>query len=99
MYINPIHAGPVALAHALALASRAATQSGKSEPAQATDGISRRHGFRPLQRLARWWHKADETQCPSPDPVQLVMWSECVGRPYLTALTGLLVVERFRKQD
>jgi hypothetical protein len=97
MHIDPIHAGPVALAHALALASRAATQSGNSEPTQALDGMSRRHRFQPLQRLARWWHEQDATQGPSPDPMQLVMWSECVGRPYLTALTGLLVVDRLRK--
>ena len=58
MYIDPIHAGPVALAHAFALAARAPS---------------------------------------SADPVQLMMIAECAGRPYATALAGLLVMNYFRR--
>jgi hypothetical protein len=69
MHIDPIHAGPVALAQALALAARRATQSGDSEPTEALYGMSRRHRFQPLQRLARWWRQPDATDCPSADPM------------------------------
>jgi hypothetical protein len=98
MHIDPIHAGPVALAQALAFAARTTTRPGSSAAAQTPDDISRKPRFQPLQRLARWWHKPDVAPGPSPDPMQLVMWSECVGRPHLTALTGLLLVDHLRRR-
>jgi hypothetical protein len=96
MYINPIHAGPVALAHALVLAARTRTQSGSSDHADTLDGTPRRRRFQPLQRLARWWRELDAPAPQHPDPTQLMLWSECVGRPHLTAVTGLLMMEHYR---
>jgi hypothetical protein len=66
MYIDPIYAGPVALAQGFALATRAAT------------GL-------------------DRSDLKTADPVQLMMWSECAGRPYATGLGGILVMKYFRK--
>ena len=77
MYIDPIHAGSVALAHAFTLAARA--------PAQ------------PPRRLAHWWQKPGKVECPTPDPVQLMLWSECAGRSYATALSGLLLMNQLRR--
>ena len=34
---------------------------------------------------------------PNPDPAQLMLLSECTGRPDVTALGGLLVMNHFRK--
>jgi hypothetical protein len=34
---------------------------------------------------------------PKPDPAQLMLLSECAGRPDVTALGGLLVMNHFRK--
>ncbi len=69
MYINPIHAAHVALAQALALATRT----------------------RPQLR------QTDKSDGATPDPVQLMLLSECAGRPYVTALGGLLVMNHFRR--
>jgi hypothetical protein len=66
MNIDPIYAGPVALAQGFALATRATTRQHRSDLATA-------------------------------DPVQLMLWSECAGRPYATALGGLLVMNYFRR--
>jgi hypothetical protein len=82
MHIDPIHAGPVALAHALVMA---------------VESSSRKHRFQPLQRLAQWWRTPHAADGQSPDAMQLMLLSECVGRNYATALAGMLVVERFRK--
>jgi hypothetical protein len=68
MYIDTIHAGPVALAQSFALAARA--------PGQCDDSGS---------------------CAPSADPMQLMMLAECAGRPYATALAGLLVMNYFRR--
>jgi hypothetical protein len=65
MYIDPIYAGPVALAHGFALTTRAAVGQHRSE-------------------------------LPTADPAQRMMWSECAGRPYATALGGLLVIRVMR---
>jgi hypothetical protein len=95
MYIDPIHAGPVALAHAFALAARASTQCANSVGAAAPDGAPRRRRFRSLMRFAWWSRHQDMADFPTADPVQLMLWSECAGRPYVTALGGLLVMNYF----
>jgi hypothetical protein len=82
MHIDPIHAGPVALAHALVLA---------------VSGRAQRRGFRPLRRLAQWMRKPDATGELTPDATQLMLLSECAGRHYATALAGMMVMERYRK--
>jgi hypothetical protein len=81
MYIDPIHAGPGALAHAFALAARASTP--------------RRRGFKWLLRLAWGSRPQDVADLSTADSVQLMLWSECVGRPYVTALGGLLMMNYF----
>jgi hypothetical protein len=96
MYINPIYAGPVALAHALALATRAHTQLGVSRRSDSTDDTSRRR-FAPLRRLAQWWQQLGAAEGPTADPVQLLLLSEPAGRPYATALSGLLLMDHIRK--
>jgi len=98
MYIHPIHAGPVALAYALALASRAATQSDDSAGSDSAHGPERGSRFKPLMRLARWWRQPNTAEFPVPDPKDLMMWSECAGRPYATALGGLLVANHLRRR-
>ena len=65
MYIDPIYAGPVALAQGFALATRATARQ-------------------------------DSSDLSTVDPAQLMMWSECAGRPYATALAGLLVTRVMR---
>jgi hypothetical protein len=82
MQIDPIHAGPVALAHAMLLASRA--------PA------AREARRAPLQLLAQWWRQFTREDGTAPDPAQLMLWSECAGRHYVTALGGILVMTRLR---
>ena len=68
MYIDSIHAGAVALAHAFALAARAPSQPD------------------------------DRRNCAAgADPVQLMLIAECAGRPYATALAGLLVMNCLRR--
>jgi hypothetical protein len=99
MYIDPIHAGPVALAHALALAARAPTRREGSAGTQSPGRSSRRRRFKPLMRLARWWRQPNMADLPAPDPAELMMWSECAGRPYATALGGLLVAQHFRRRQ
>ncbi len=37
-------------------------------------------------------------QRQSPDPTQLMLWSECAGRNYVTALGGLLVMKLLQKR-
>jgi hypothetical protein len=97
MYIDPIHAGPVALAHAFALAARASTQCGKSAGAAGSDGAPRRRRFKSLMRLVWWSRRQDAADSSTVDPVQLMLWSECAGRPYATALGGLLVMNCCRR--
>jgi hypothetical protein len=97
MYIDPIHAGPVALAHALALAARAHTQSDDSGHPESPDAAPRWRRFRPLQRLAKWWQQLDEVDGPTSEPVQLMLLSEPAGRPYATALSGLPLMNHIHK--
>lgn len=97
MYINPIHAGPVALAHALALAARAHTQFGVSRRSDSTDDTSRRR-LGPLRRLAQWWQQLGAEEGPTADPLQLILLSEPAGPHYATALSGLLLMNYIRKR-
>lgn len=97
MYIDPIHAGPVALAHALALAARVRGQcDGSACPESPHDAPAKRR-FRPLRRLAQWWQRLDEVKDPTPEAVQMALWTECGGRPYATALSGLLLMAHLRR--
>jgi hypothetical protein len=98
MYIDPIHAGTVTLAQAFALASRVHTQTGDSAPAQSSGATPRGSRFRPLQRLAQWWRDLDQADGAAADPVQLMLWAECGGRAYATALSGLLLMEQLRQK-
>ena len=97
MYIDPIHAGPVALAHALALAARAQTQSDDSAYPKSPHVGPALPRFRPLRRLAQWWQRLDDVKDPAPDAVQMALWTECGGRPYATALSGLLLMSHLRR--
>jgi hypothetical protein len=96
MYIDPIHAGPVA--HAMILAIRAHTQSDDLGRPVSTVGTPRRRRFKPLERLAQWWRQSDRVDSPTPDPVQLILWSECAGRHYVTAFGGLLAMNHLLKK-
>jgi hypothetical protein len=98
MYINPIHAGTLALAQTLALATRVHARSGDSTPPESPGAAARRHRFKPLQGLAQWWRDLDAADGAAADPAQLMLWAECGGRPYATALTGLLLMQQFRKK-
>ncbi len=82
MYINPIHAGPVAFARALVHATR----------------IPRTRRLRPLQRLAQWWRKLDDTQGPATDPLYMMMWGDCGGRPHASSLSGFLLLVYLRRK-
>ena len=86
MQINPIHAGAVAQAHALAVATRVET------PAPAP----RRHRFQPLEWLVRWLLQPDKADAGAVDALQLMQWSECGGRNYATALGALLAMKHRR---
>jgi hypothetical protein len=88
MYINPIHAGAVAQAHALATAARV----------QPVEVSRRKHRFRPLQWLASWLLQPDQADTQTPDAAQLMLWSECAGRNYVTASGGLLVMKLLLKK-
>jgi hypothetical protein len=98
MYIDPIHAGPVTLAQAVALETRAHTQFGASEPQECRHGPTRWRPFNSLRRFARWWLQLDNEECPVSDPVQLMLLSEPAGRPYATALSGLLLMDHIRRR-
>jgi len=97
MYIDPIHAGQVALARTMALAARAAAPSEDSTPLESPDAIPRQRRSRPFQRLAHWWQRGGKIDGPDADPAQLMLWAECGGRPYVTALSGLLLVNHIRR--
>jgi hypothetical protein len=89
MYINPIHAGAVAQACALAVAARVPT------PAVAP----RRPRFQPLQWLVGWLLQPDKADARTADAAQLMQWSECAGRNYVTALGGVLVMKMLQEQN
>jgi hypothetical protein len=80
MYINPIHAGAVAQAHALAVAAR--IQTAAVSP--------RRHRFQPLRWLVKWL-QPDKSDSQTPDAAQLMHWTGCAGRSYVSPLDGVLV--------
>lgn len=82
MYINPIHAGPVAFAQALVHATR----------------TPRTRLLRPLQRLAQGWRNLDDTQGPATDPLHLMMWGDCGGRPHASSLSGFLLLVYLRRK-
>jgi hypothetical protein len=88
MYINPIHAGAVAQAHALAAAARV----------QPVEVSRRKHRFQPLQWLATWLLPPDKADAQAPDAAQLMLWSECAGRNYVTALGGVLVMKQLHQR-
>ncbi len=88
MYINPIHAGAVAQARALAAAARV--------PAVAVS--RRKHRFQPLQWLVTWLLQPDEADARAADPAQLMLWSECAGRNYVTAFGGVLVMKQLHQR-
>ena len=96
MYINPIHAGPVAFAEALVHTAR--TQTEEPGRRDAEGGTARSRRFGPLQRLAWWWRQLDEVQAPVTDPVQLMMWGDCGGRPHASALSGFLLLVYLRQK-
>ncbi len=83
MYINPIHAGAVAQAYRLAAAARV----------QSSDASPRKPGFHPLQRFSAWLLRPVEANGEAAQSEQLMLWSECAGRNYVTALGGLLVMK------
>ena len=97
MYIDPIHAGPVALAHAFALAARAPRHGDDSAGAAPASGAPRRHRFKPLMRLLRWWRRPYGADFPITDPQQLMMGSEGAERPCVTALDGMLMMKQLRR--
>jgi hypothetical protein len=99
MHIDPIYAGPVAIAHALAIASRVQSNSEASRHPKSSVGtpLPRRRHFSPLQRLAHWWRALSEPSACASDPVQLMMWSEPWGRPYNAALGVVLLMHHLRK--
>jgi len=97
MYINPIHAGPVGFAHTLALATCSQTRSEDSGHRESLECTSRMRGFKPLRRLAQWWRQLDKDAGLTADPVQLMLLSEPAGRPYATALSGLLLMDHICK--
>jgi hypothetical protein len=97
MYIDPIHAGPVALAHAFALAARVPRPRDNSAGPQSSGDAAGSSRFKPLMRLVRWWRQPRGTDFPTPDPEQLMMWSECAERPYVAALGGVLMMNYLRR--
>jgi hypothetical protein len=98
MYIDPIHAGPVALAHAFALAARAPRHFENSAVGASSGGLRRWPGFKPLLRLMRWWRPPYGSDFPTPEPAQLMMWSECPGHPQVTGLDGVLMINQLRRK-
>ena len=88
MYINPIHAGAVAQAHTLAVAARI----------QSAEVPRRRLRFRPLHWLVSWLLQPDTADGQTPDAAQLMQWSECAGRNYVTALGGVLVMKEVQRR-
>jgi hypothetical protein len=81
MYIDPIHAGRVALAHAIVVATRARAQSKDCGHPEPIVGSPRNRRFSPLQRLAQWWRGLDALDGRPGNPVQLMLWSESGGAP------------------
>ncbi len=97
MYIDPIHSGTVALAHAVALATRAQIRPDVSAGQRPRDAVPSRGRHKLLRRLTRGWDPQKVGESPTPDAAQLMLWSECAGRAYTTSLGGLLLVNYIRK--
>jgi hypothetical protein len=51
-----------------------------------------------LRDLAQWWRDLEEADSAAADPAQLMLWAECGGRAYATALGGLLLMEQLRQK-
>jgi hypothetical protein len=49
-------------------------------------------------RLVRWWRRPYGADFPTPEAVQLMMWSECAGHPDVTALGGVLMMNHLRRK-
>jgi hypothetical protein len=98
MYINPIHAGPVALAHAVVLATRAHPQVSIWRLPDSPEVVLPRRRFEPLQRIARWWRNLSIDEGSTADPVKLMLLADPAGRPYTTALAGFLLLDYLRKK-
>jgi hypothetical protein len=98
MYINSIHAAHVTLAQGFALATRARMHLDVSETPKTATAVARKDRFRPFSRLAHWLQQPGRTDGPTPDPAQMMLWSECAGRPYVTALGGLLVMKQLLRR-
>jgi hypothetical protein len=99
MYIDPIHAGPVALAHAIILANRANAQFGTQGQTQTSTAVVPRATNSWWLRLTNGWRRLDDPQgLPAGDPVQLMLLSEASGRPYATALCSVLLINHLRRR-
>jgi hypothetical protein len=96
MYISPIYAPPVAFARALARSTEDKRPAATEAAAPCSDAPSQLNLFR---RLASWWRNLDETPDPGSDPAVMMLWCECGGRPYVTALTGVLLMSYVRKRS
>jgi hypothetical protein len=96
MYISPIYAPPVAFARALARSPEVKSPAVAAGQVSCGDAPAQPNLF---QQLARWWRKLDETPDPGCDPAAMMLWCECGGRPYVTALTGVLLMNYLRKRS
>jgi hypothetical protein len=97
MHIDPIHAGPVALAHALFVASRAKSAINDSGDREHSAGSERKHRFGPLHGLKQWWRGLDQPGGQTSNPLQLMLWAECWGRPYSASIGLVLLINHLRK--
>jgi hypothetical protein len=96
MNIHPIHAGPVALAHALLVASCATSRSKDGGDPESPTVAERKTRFPPLHGFRQWWRGLDEPRGRTGNPLQLMLWAECWGRPY-SASIGLVLINHLRK--
>jgi hypothetical protein len=97
MHIDPIHAGPVALAHVLLVASRTKSQINDGSRRRHSAGTKRNHRFSPLHALRQWWRKLDAPGGHCGNPLQLMLWAECWGRPYSASIGLVLLINHLRK--
>jgi hypothetical protein len=97
MHIDSIHAGRLALAHAVVVAAQARAQSTDTGHAELVVSNPGKACFAPLQRLARWWRGLDALGARTDNPLQLMLWSESWGRPYTASLGLVLLMNHVRK--
>jgi hypothetical protein len=84
MYINPIHAGPVAFAHAPLRTTRNQPEAfGRVEPIGAAPSSVVSVPYSIWRGGGGSWMTR---RAPVADPVQLTMWGECGGPPHASAL-------------